>query len=82
MESAVCRSPHGERGLKYLFMLHKRRYNMSLPVCGAWIEISKNILWISGALKSLPARGAWIEMTYRNKLIHCDSVAPRMWSVD
>ena len=39
MESAVCRSPHGERGLKYLFMLHKRRYNMSLPVCGAWIEI-------------------------------------------
>ena len=54
----------------------------SLPVCGAWIEISKNILWISGALKSLPARGAWIEMTYRNKLIHCDSVAPRMWSVD
>ena len=35
-----CRSPHGERGLKYLSGLGRAEADRSLPPRGAWIEIS------------------------------------------
>ena len=34
-----CRSPCGERGLKWLDILTRRHIIKSLPVRGAWIEI-------------------------------------------
>ena len=34
-----CRSPCGERGLKYRLMCYHFRRRKSLPVRGAWIEI-------------------------------------------
>ena len=33
------RSPHGERGLKFLHSQHTWRLRLSLPARGAWIEI-------------------------------------------
>ena len=61
---AVCRSPHGERGLKshgpsiVIILLQ------SLPSRGAWIEIpladSFRRKW---SHRSLPSRGAWIEIS-------------------
>ena len=33
------RSPHGERGLKYLFVPFLEAFKVSLPTRGAWIEI-------------------------------------------
>ncbi len=33
------RSPCGERGLKYDFLIDVNKTDMSLPVRGAWIEI-------------------------------------------
>ena len=57
-----CRSPHGERGLKYNAGQHLKN---PLPARGAWIEISVIVKTIS-AQTSLPARGAWIEMPMRD----------------
>ena len=52
-----CRSPRGERGLKYGMDV----YATSLPSRGAWIEITH---CDGGAcpIPSLPSRGAWIEI--------------------
>ena len=36
---AECRSPRGERGLKYEFRKSDAQYDWSLPSRGAWIEI-------------------------------------------
>ena len=35
----ACRSPCGERGLKYTYIITQSVSNVSLPVRGAWIEI-------------------------------------------
>ena len=35
----TSRSPHGERGLKYLIQQEKNAISTSLPSRGAWIEI-------------------------------------------
>ena len=75
------RSPCGERGLK--FLLHNGGYphHASLPVRGAWIEITPR----SGSAierASLPVRGAWIEMRVMIDLFMCNFVAPRAGSVD
>ena len=45
------RSPHGERGLKYRYLLVYRLSLRSLPTRGAWIEISgQNHLAQTGAV--------------------------------
>ena len=71
--TSSSRSPHGERGLKFVLPggdspWHKR----SLPSRGAWIEILLVghvvlILW------SLPARGAWIEIAADHEPVYIDS---------
>ena len=33
------RSPHGERGLKFLSWVRRNSHKMSLPAWGAWIEM-------------------------------------------
>ena len=35
----ICRSPHGERGLKSVRQRCILRFSVSLPARGAWIEI-------------------------------------------
>ncbi len=35
----VSRSPHGERGLKFLRRTQDQRQTLSLPARGAWVEI-------------------------------------------
>ena len=56
-----CRSPRGERGLKYLVKVVTLVDRQSLPSRGAWIEIGglHNMLCV---IRSLPSRGAWIEI--------------------
>ena len=39
---ACCRSPHGERGLKYVEFVKQIVHVRSLPTRGAWIEIVGN----------------------------------------
>ena len=56
-----CRSPHGERGLKFYHAVVSGIVWLSLPAWGAWIEIRR----CSGTASqhaSLPAWGAWIEI--------------------
>ena len=62
LAAASRRSPHGERGLKYLKYKYWNEALTSLPARGAWIEMMiKGVT--SGKMKpSLPARGAWIEI--------------------
>ena len=60
---ASSRSPHGERGLKFVHAeLFCRQCATSLPARGAWIEIVSNIACNYNRKASLPARGAWIEI--------------------
>ena len=40
-----CRSPHGERGLKYFCWYHTATACRSLPTRGAWIEIFCHICY-------------------------------------
>ena len=54
---------------------------MSLPVRGAWIEIS--IFGLFRILfESLPVRGAWIEISFNEIVTRVQVVAPRKGSVD
>ena len=55
------RSPCGERGLKYLPERQVRRIGWSLPVRGAWVEMSLVCFWVYPKT-SLPVRGAWVEI--------------------
>ena len=57
----ASRSPHGERGLKWLSGGLGRVPLQSLPSRGAWIEIRYALHQLHGG-KSLPSRGAWIEI--------------------
>ena len=59
-----CRSPRGERGLKYRNHGRFRKvYLWSLPPRGAWIEIANRSAPAAKHSASLPPRGAWIEMS-------------------
>ena len=59
----LCRSPHGERGLKYLYAYLYKRLLQSLSSRRAWIEIKGSIgNYESGV--SLSSRRAWIEIIY------------------
>ena len=53
----------------------------SLPVRGAWIEISNMVVKLSIRV-SLPVRGAWIEMSALSEYRRVMLVAPRKGSVD
>ena len=57
-----CRSPRGERGLKFSQVGQELPELASLPARGAWIEISVSSLHMLHKAPSLPARGAWIEI--------------------
>ena len=57
------RSPCGERGLKSASPAKSTRWNRSLPVRGAWIEIVEAHEERLGFQSSLPVRGAWIEIS-------------------
>ena len=59
---AICRTPHGVRGLKLLKMRCVLvDVSQSHPTRGAWIEILSIEQQID-MCKSHPTRGAWIEM--------------------
>ena len=58
------RSPHGERGLKYLLSMLWIMSVKSLPSRGAWIEIGGYQAGRGRGVKSLPSRGAWIEIRF------------------
>ena len=57
-----CRSPCGERGLKFDRSSSVKTTFKSLPLRGAWIEIAFNAEQAALNRKSLPLRGAWIEI--------------------
>ena len=57
------RSPCGERGLKCFSRRVSRGQSASLPVRGAWIEITTAFLHPLQSM-SLPVRGAWIEIRF------------------
>ena len=57
-----CRSPCGERGLKYITNRLCYYICVSLPVRGAWIEMT-SLLQNAKLQLSLPVRGAWIEIS-------------------
>ena len=79
--SGLCRSPCGERGLKW-HVCHVNPFAwQSLPVRGAWIEILLRCK--PGRLSaSLPVRGAWIEIAHALGILRAAEVAPRAGSVD
>ena len=54
----------------------------SLPVRGAWVEISILERMENGGLSSLPVRGAWVEITAGRAFTRQrEKVAPRAGSV-
>ena len=57
------RSPFGERGLKSGLFGDESAVERSLPIRGAWIEISTPRPGPGVIGRSLPIRGAWIEMS-------------------
>ena len=56
-------------------------FAQSLPVRGAWIEMSGKMLACTN-LVSLPVRGAWIEILLLLFVFDAGHVAPRAGSVD
>ena len=75
------RSPCGERGLKWLPRPALPVSTSSLPVRGAWIEMTldkRRKKWY----RSLPVRGAWIEILFFLRSTGAHPVAPRAGSVD
>ena len=76
-----CRSPHGERGLKYRLHRNLHQSNQSLSSRRAWIEITeKKPLQIIS--QSLSSRRAWIEIIVSEKNIESGHVALLTESVD
>ena len=57
-------------------------FALSLPVRGAWIEISVARAVTDIAVKALPVRGAWIEIASPQGRTQVRLVAPRAGSVD
>ena len=54
----ACRSPCGERGLKFCISKESaRKFMRSLPVRGAWVEISTPTRW-SGFMRVAPRAGS------------------------
>ena len=81
MKALRSRSPCGERGLKFFARATSHARPRSLPVRGAWIEITSGVCRLM-VLPSLPVRGAWIEMSCVAVILYFPVVAPRAGSVD
>ena len=77
----VCRSPHGERGLKLHTVEVKTGSKPSLSSWRAWIEIVSRPSCICG-YESLSSWRAWIEMLDLNYFAGDKAVALLMESVD
>ena len=77
-----CRSPHGERGLKFSAARRPSPELASLPSRGAWIEILVSRCALQTFQPSLPPRGAWIEIAGPPPCARCSAVAPLTGSVD
>ena len=65
---APCRSPCGERGLKYAAEGIYTHDDGSLPVRGAWVEMLKCPRKRLKTALSLPVRGAWVEIHHERKV--------------
>ena len=68
--------------MKYAYIIPQYDAVVSLPVRGAWIEMSSPLQMMVVCGSSLPVRGAWIEIV---KSLVCQiqrPVAPRAGSVD
>ena len=77
-----CRSPHGERGLKFV-KVNLVHVNLCRSPHGErglkYIDQSH----LDAEAVSLPAWGAWIEIDFcHGNIYRSDTVAPRMGSVD
>ena len=79
----VCagRSPCGERGLKLRPSSQNGSQQRSLPVRGAWVEITARDANLPCVLASLPVRGAWVEIAWQHSVQIIADVAPRAGSV-
>ena len=76
-----CRSPHGERGLKYgRSPCNQRRPRRSPHGERGLKYVSTSLMKFAG--KSLPSRGAWIEIPWRAWDAIVVAVAPLTGSVD
>ena len=70
------RSPCGERRLKFPNVSTRGGKARSLPMRGAWIEISAGSGNLSFTGTSLPMRGAWIEIAGDCRVNHQQSRSP------
>ena len=52
--------------MKFLMDSEKQTFYMSLPVRGAWVEMTAVLTDWETVIVSLPVRGAWVEMTIRS----------------
>ena len=76
-----CRSPCGERGLKFCCEVCVNPHYQSLPVRGAWVEMMLHGQRNPRRARSLPVRGAWVEMRRAEQIRKGAGVAPRAGSV-
>ena len=79
--SLACRSPYGERGLKFLDYVQLVEPESRSPYGERGLKLMVNTptLITSG---SLPLRGAWIEIVLNAERAFRQSVAPLTGSVD
>ena len=76
-----CRSPCGERGLKWTVVECKQNARKCRSPCGErGLKLHVDI-HASGILESLPVRGAWVEMLPQLIAMLVSVVAPRAGSV-
>ena len=76
------RSPHGERGLKFLRSLGKRLLAESLPAWGAWIEIVTLRGYALVRFGRSPHGERGLKFLRQRSSTAQFAVAPRMGSVD
>ena len=81
VRASSCRSPCGERGLKLMVRVNGRCHCKSLPVRGAWVEMSIITVKMVSKSLSLPVRGAWVEIPGERAAVVVERVAPRAGSV-
>ena len=68
--------------MKYAYIIPQYDAVVSLPVRGAWIEMSSPLQMMVVCGSSLPVRGAWIEIHVLTRDLITADVAPRAGSVD
>ena len=78
----LCRSPCGERGLKWFFCKSGAVGGLSLPVRGAWIEIGYSAIIMVRWICRSPCGERGLKYKTSDKTISLTEVAPRAGSVD